>query len=204
MYKNKRNPRLYNLPPQRFNWEAASVIVAMLAFIGQIIYGMYSENLKIQSDKQKLRTMFAYEITENASRECFVYNTRHIMSRFKNEQDQDLIDLYGIGTVRLYFISQLSSKVFDTYFPDIKSLDVDEISLIMKYYQALDKIKRQGVNSIEFMKHKHSIDEIEQESYNFTYSFYEHFNVSQKILLRYNHLVESFGYESDKCKLNGK
>ncbi|ECT9549627.1 hypothetical protein JP88_004746 [Salmonella enterica subsp. enterica] len=204
MRRNKMNPRLYNFPPRKFNWEAASVIVAMMAFIGQIIYGIYSEHSKSQDDKQKLRTMFAYEITENAKQECFIYNTRHITSRSQKDQsddDDNLIDLYGIGKVRLYFISQLSSKVFETYFPDIKTLDADEISLIMKYYQTLDRLRKQGSNSNEFMKHSHNIDEIDQESYNFTSTFYEHFNISQKITQHYKKLMESFGDNLNSCKL---
>lgn len=50
---------------RNINWEASSVILAMILFIGNIIYSRYQDEMKVESEKNNIRTMLAYEISNN-------------------------------------------------------------------------------------------------------------------------------------------
>ena len=201
MFDKYKKSSLCKLGKVKINWEALTVIVAMITLIVQILWSMYTDYDKKKDDKVKLRTMYAYEIKSNSKQLCLVYETRNINSRYEDyELDEDLsVDLYGYGRVKLRLLSNLQNKVFSSYFTQMQILDTDEIADLMHYYQNLDDLKIQVKKSSSQISRPHSIEDIDSESYKVSTLFKEQMQLSQQLINRYKNIAPQLAGVGGSC-----
>lgn len=175
----------------KINWEASSVILAMLLFIGNIMYTHYYDEIKLKSEKEKIRTMFAYEISNNHHILNLLNETRNIGFDKNMEyivREPFAINLKSLGRVRLIIASNQRNKVFKTYFSELSKLDKDDVTLIMNYYHEqgllMKRIKAVQMN----IENSDSVD-LDIEGLLLESHFLNELNLSNIILKRYNHLL---------------
>ena len=63
---------------KNINWEASSVILAMVLFVGNIFYTNHRDDISMEAERDSIRTMFASEIANNHRAPTFLDNTRYI------------------------------------------------------------------------------------------------------------------------------
>ncbi|EBP8538924.1 lysogenic conversion protein [Salmonella enterica] len=175
----------------KINWEASSVILAMLLFIGNIMYTHYYDEIKLKSEKEKIRTMFAYEISNNHHLLNLLNETRNIGFDENMEYvvgEPFAINLKSLGGVRLTIASNQGNKVFKTYFSELSKLDKEDVTLVMDYYHEqgllMKRIKAVQIN----MENSNSVD-LDIEGLLLESHFLNELNLSNIILKRYNHLL---------------
>ncbi|WP_242640123.1 lysogenic conversion protein [Pantoea ananatis] len=176
---------------RKINWEASSVVLAMILFIGNIIYTGYHDEVKSSAEKDAIRTMFAYEISYNhATLELldkmrnagFNKNAEHITG------EPFAINLKSLGETRLLIASNQTNKVFNAYFSKLNKLDKEDITLIMDYYHEQDILLKGIKATQEKLKNTKNID-VDIEGYSLERHFLNELNLSEIILKRYNHLL---------------
>lgn len=176
---------------RNINWEAGSVILAMILFIGNIIYSRYQDGIKIESDKNNIRTMLAYEISNNHRTLSFLDKTRNICFDKNAEHitgEPFAMNLKSLGGPRLTIASNQTDKVFKTYFSELSKLDKEDITLLMDYYHE-QSILMEGVKAtLKNMKDSKSLD-LEIEGYSLERHFLNELNLSNILLKRYSHLL---------------
>ena len=184
---------------RNLNWEASSVILAMVLFIGNIIYTSYHDEVKSRSEKDNIRTMFAYEIYYNHRTLSFLDATRNI-GFDKNAEHMTgepfAINLKSLGGARLTIASDQSNRVFKKYFSKLSKLDKEDITLIMDYYHE-QSILMKGIKATqENMSNSKNVD-LDIEGYSLERHFLNELNLSKIILERYNHLLAQHPKEPD-------
>ena len=176
---------------RNINWEAGSVILAMILFIGNIIYSRYQDGIKVESDKNNIRTMLAYEISNNHRTLSFLDKTRNIGFDKNAEHitgEPFAMNLKSLGGPRLTIASNQTDKVFKTYFSELSKLDKEDITLLMDYYHE-QSILMEGVKAtLKNMKDSKSLD-LEIEGYSLERHFLNELNLSNILLKRYSHLL---------------
>ncbi|HID4134370.1 TPA: lysogenic conversion protein [Pluralibacter gergoviae] len=176
---------------KRINWEASSVILAMILFIGNIIYSRYQDEMKIESEKDNIRTMLAYEISNNHRTLSFLDKTRNIgldknMGYITGEPFA--INLKSLGGPRLTIASNQTDKVFKAYFSELSKLDKEDITLLMDYYHEQSILMERIKDTLKNMKGSKRLD-LEVEGYLLERHFINELNLSNILLKRYSHLL---------------
>jgi len=176
---------------RNINWEASSVILAMVLFIGNVIYTTYHDEVKSSVEKDNIRTMFAYEIFYNHRTLNFLDKTRNI--GFDKNADHITgepfaIDLKSLGQVRLTIASNQSKKVYETYFSELSKLDKEDITLIMDYYHEQGLLMKGIKVTQENMNNNKTVD-LDVEGFSLERHFLNELNLSNIILKRYKHLL---------------
>lgn len=176
---------------KRINWEASSVILAMILFIGNIIYSRYQDEMKVESEKDNIRTMLAYEISNNHRTLSFLDKTRNIgfdknMGYMTGEPFA--INLKSLGGPRLTIASNQTDKVFKAYFSELSKLDKEDITLLMDYYHEQSILMERIKDTLKNMKGSKRLD-LEVEGYLLERHFINELNLSSILLKRYSHLL---------------
>lgn len=188
---------------RNINWEASSVILAMILFIGDIIYSHYQDEMKVESQKNNIRTMLVYEIYNNHRTLSFLNKTRNI--GFDNNAEYITgepfaINLKSLGGPRLTISSNQTDKVFKAYFSELSKLDMEDITLLMDYYHE-QSILMEGIEAtLKNMKDSKSLD-LEIEGYSLELHFLNELNLSNILLKRYSHLLAEHPKEPEMKKL---
>lgn len=176
---------------RNINWEASSVILAMVLFIGNIIYTHYHDEVKLESEKDNVRMMFAYEISNNHRTLNFLDKTRNIGFDKDAEHisgEPFAINIKSLGGARLTIASNQTDKVFKTYFSELSKLDKEDITLIMDYYHEQGILMEGVKTTLKNMKNSKSVD-LDIEGYSLERHFLNELNLSNIILKRYNYLL---------------
>ena len=176
---------------RNINWEASSVILAMILFIGNITYSHYQDGMKVESEKNNIRTMLAYEISNNHRTLSFLDKMRNIGFDKNAEHitgEPFAINLKSLGEARLTIASNQNDKVFIAYFSELSKLDKADITLLMDYYHE-HRILMEGIKAtLKNMKNSKSLD-LDIEGYSLERHFLNELNLSNIILKRYSHLL---------------
>lgn len=185
------------------NWEASSVILAMMLFIGNIIYSRYQDEMNVESEKNNIRTIFAYEISNNHRTLSFLDKTRNIGFDQNAENitgEPFAINLKSLGGPRLTIASNQTDKVFKAYFSELSKLDKEDITLLMDYYHE-QSILIEGVKAtLKNMKDSQSLD-LDIEGYSLERHFLNELNLSNILLKRYSHLLAEHSKEPEMKEL---
>lgn len=188
---------------RNINWEASSVILAMILFIGNIIYSRYQDGMKVESEKNNIRTMLAYEISNNHRTLSFLDKTRNIGFDKNAEHitgEPFAINLKSLGGPRLIIASNQTDKVFKAYFSELSKLDKEDITLLMDYYHE-QSILMEGIKAtLKNMKDSKSLD-LEIEGYSLERHFLNELNLSNILLKRYSHLLAEHPKEPEMKEL---
>ncbi|MCZ3383847.1 lysogenic conversion protein [Kosakonia sp. SOY2] len=175
---------------QKINWEASSVILAMMLFIGNIIYTNYHDEAKTITEKNNIRTMFAYEISYNHSTLNFLDSTRKIGYDENAEHitgEPFATNLNFLGGTRLKIASNQTNEVYKAYFNELSKLDKEDITLIMDYYHE-QSILMEGIKTTQQNMNNKSID-LDVAGFSLEQHFLNELNLSNIILKRYKHLL---------------
>lgn len=176
---------------RNINWEASSVILAMMLFIGNIIYTNHHDETNLESEKDNIRTMFAYEISNNHHALTFLDKMRNVGFDKNAEHiigEPFAINLKSLGEARLTIAFNQNDKVFKAYFSELSKLDKADITLIMDYYHE-HRILMEGIKAtLKNMKNSKSFD-LDIEGYSLERHFLNELNLSNIILKRYSHLL---------------
>ncbi|WP_253851891.1 lysogenic conversion protein [Pantoea sp. OXWO6B1] len=188
---------------RNINWEASSVILAMILFIGNIIYSRYQDGMKVESEKNNIRTMLAYEISNNHRTLSFLDKTRNIGFDKNAEHitgEPFAINLKSLGGPRLTIASNQTDKVFKAYFSELSKLDKEDITLLMDYYHE-QSILMEGIKAtLKNMKDSKSLD-LEIEGYSLERHFLNELNLSNILLKRYSYLLAEHPKEPEMKEL---
>lgn len=188
---------------RNINWEASSVILAMILFIGNIIYSRYQDEMKVESEKNNIRTMLAYEISNNHRILSFLDEMRSIGFDKNAEHitgEPFAINLKSLGGPRLTIASKQTDKVFKAYFSELSKLDKEDITLLMDYYHE-QNILIEGIKAtLKNMKDSKNLD-LEIEGYSLERHFLNELNLSNILLKRYSHLLAEHPKEPEMKEL---
>lgn len=178
---------------KRINWEAASVILAMLLFAANIFYVNYKDDLKSETEKNNIRTMFAYEIASNHRTLTFLDHTRKIGFDKNAERmtgEPFAVSLRSLGGVRLSIASDQTDLMYQTYFSQMSTLDKEDVTLLMDYYYELHALMKEITEARKALKSKDEI-EMELEGDTLETHFLNEMNLSNILLKKYQHLLAS-------------
>lgn len=188
---------------RNINWEASSVILAMILFIGNIIYSRYQDGMKVESEKNNIRTMLAYEISNNHRTLSFLDKTRNIGFDKNAEHitgEPFAINLKSLGEPRLTIASNQTDKVFKAYFSELSKLDKEDITLLMDYYHEQSILMEGTKATLKNMKDSKRLD-LEIEGYSLERHFLNELNLSNILLKRYSHLLAEHPKEPEMKEL---
>ncbi|MGK3125940.1 lysogenic conversion protein [Candidatus Pantoea formicae] len=178
---------------KRINWEAASVILAMLLFAANIFYTNYKDDLKSETEKNNIRTMFAYEIASNHRKLAFLDHAR-LIGFDKNAErmtgEPFALSLKSLGGIRLDFASDQSDKMYKAYFRQMSTLDKDDVTLLMDYYAELHTLMKEIDKARRVLKSKDTT-ELELEGNTLETHFLNEMNLSNILLKKYQNLLPS-------------
>ncbi|WP_231568893.1 lysogenic conversion protein [Pantoea rodasii] len=178
---------------KRMNWEAASVILAMLLFAANIFYTNYKDDLKSETEKNNIRTMFAYEIASNHRTLTFLDHTRMIGFDKNAERmtgEPFAVSLKSLGGVRLSIVSNQTDQMYQTYFSQMSTLDKEDVTLLMDYYYELHALMEEISKARKALKSKDEI-EMELEGDTLETHFLNEMNLSNILLKKYQHVLAS-------------
>lgn len=188
---------------RNINWEASSVILAMMIFIGNLTSSRYQDEMKVESEKNNIRTMLAYEISNNHRTLNFLDKTRNIGFDKNAEHitgEPFAINLKSLGGPRLTIALNQTDKVFKAYFSKLSKLDKEDITLLMDYYHE-QSILMEGIKAtLKNMKDSKNLD-LEIEGYSLERHFLNELNLSNILLKRYNHLLAEHPKEPEMKEL---
>lgn len=174
------------------NWEAYSVIVAMIVFIGTTIIDFSKSYFADLQSKDNIRIMLAYEINKNHQIMHFLASTKNIGFDKNKEHLEGApfpTDLNALGGIRFSFLERLDNGIYKSFFTQVNNLDKDEVLMIMEYYDLLNRIQTQlNLAKIKFKESKKRSD-LEMDSYILNDYFQEEYRLSEKILKKYSYLL---------------
>jgi hypothetical protein len=157
---------------KKINWEATSVIIAMMLFITNILWAGYQD--RRNEAKDKIRTMFAYEISYNHNTLRFLDSTRQIGFN-KNAETMTgepfAINLNYLGGVRLDIASNQTDDVYKDYFDKLSKLDKDEVTLIMDYYHEQHQFLNEINVARKILLHTKDKDQLDIEGFTLERTF---------------------------------
>ncbi len=156
------------------NWEAYSVIVAMVLFIITTVIDFSKDYLSDKKSKDNVRIMLAYEVNKNHQVMHFLDSTKKIGFDKDKEHLKGApfpTDLNALGGIRLSFLERLDNGIYKSFFTQVNALDNDEVIMIMDYYELLDKMQL-DLAKINLNKNK---SDLEIESYLLNGYFQEEF-----------------------------
>lgn len=147
--------------------------------------------MKVESEKDNIRTMLAYEISNNHRTLSFLDKTRNIgfdknMGYMTGEPFA--INLKSLGGPRLTIASNQTDKVFKAYFSELSKLDKEDITLLMDYYHEQSILMERIKDTLKNMKGSKRLD-LEVEGYLLERHFINELNLSSILLKRYSHLL---------------
>lgn len=176
---------------KNINWEASSVILAMILFVGNIIYTNHHDETNLESEKDNIRTMFVYEVYNNHQALNFLDKMRSVGFDKNSENitgEPFAINLKSLGGARLTIAANQTDKVFKAYFSKLSRLDKEDITLLMDYYHE-QNILLEGIKAtLKNIKNSSSLD-LDVEGYSLERHFLNELNLSNIILKRYSHLL---------------
>lgn len=188
---------------RNINWEASSVILAMILFIGNIIYSRYQDGVKVESEKNNIRTMLAYEISNNHIILNFLDKTRNIGFNKNAEHmtgEPFAINLKSLGGPRLTIASNQTDQVFKAYFSELSKLDKEDVTLLMDYYHE-QSILMEGIKATLKRMKDSKIPNLEIDNYSLERHFLNELNLSNILLKRYSHLLAEHPKEPEMKEL---
>lgn len=172
------------------NWEAYSVIVAMMVFIFTTIIDFSKNYFADLQSKDNVRIMLAYEINKNHQIMHFLDSTKNIGFDKNKEHLEGApfpTDLNALGGVRFSFLEKLDNGIYKSFFTQINTLDKNEVLMIMEYYDLLNQIQTQ-LNFAK-IKSQESKLELEIDSYILNDYFQKEYRLSEEILNKYSYLL---------------
>ena len=176
---------------RKINWEAVSVILAMLLFAGNIVYTNYKDDRDSESARDNIRTMFAYEIAENHRTLAFLDGARPIGFDKNAERmtgEPFAISLKTLGAVRLAMASNQTDQVYQAYFSQLSKLDKEDVTLLMDYYAEMHMLLKEIDKAKDVIKSKDAIAR-DVESDTLETHFLNEMNLSNILLAKYQHLL---------------
>ncbi|AYU97764.1 lysogenic conversion protein (plasmid) [Enterobacter cloacae] len=159
--------------------------------------------MKVESEKNNIRTMLAYEISNNHRILSFLDEMRSIGFDKNAEHitgEPFAINLKSLGVPRLTIASKQTDKVFKAYFSELSKLDKEDITLLMDYYHE-QNILMEGIKAtLKNMKDSKNLD-LEIEGYSLERHFLNELNLSNILLKRYSHLLAEHPKEPEMKEL---
>ncbi|BHI62004.1 lysogenic conversion protein [Escherichia coli] len=176
---------------KNINWEASSVILAMVLFAGNIFYTNHRDDISMEAERDSIRTMFAYEIANNHRALTFLDKTRNIGFDENSEHfvgEPFAINVKSLGGPRLQVALNQTDKVFKAYFSELSKLDKEDVTLLMDYYHEQSILLECVKSTLQKMKSNNDI-KVDIDGYLLEEHFMNEFNLSNILLKRYSHLL---------------
>ncbi|MBK5146021.1 lysogenic conversion protein [Budviciaceae bacterium BWR-B9] len=187
-----RGMKIKDKTRKKWNIEIISLSIAFFGIFSSMIYTSITDNIKSEQEKNNIRTIIAYEISNNKKTLDFLDGTRNIgFDKDSDHMDDEphAISLKSMGLIRIEIASHQSELIYQNYFSKLSILDHAEVVMIMNYYQAKNNLFRELDRAKLELKTSSDIDELDAMSSLLEEYFKTEYKLSTEILEKYKKLL---------------